>query len=119
MSATFSKAFAAALACLLYATPTSALWRLQCDGVSGNARIDPLVDPGVPSGHLHAIHGGSGKTHNNSSDSKPVLKFLQLSPSTLPPTTSSAAPAHPAKSPKTSLPTGPPRSTSKMAAQEH
>ena len=41
---------------------TYALWRLQCEGISGMARIDPLVSPGKASSHMHTIKGGSGKS---------------------------------------------------------
>ncbi|KAF1813861.1 hypothetical protein P152DRAFT_294870 [Eremomyces bilateralis CBS 781.70] len=37
----------------------SAFWRLECHGRSGVARIDPLVNPGTPASHAHAIHGGN------------------------------------------------------------
>ncbi|PLB51955.1 hypothetical protein P170DRAFT_422884 [Aspergillus steynii IBT 23096] len=36
-----------------------AFWRLPCRGRSGLARMDPLMDPGKPSNHVHAIHGAS------------------------------------------------------------
>ncbi|KAK4228784.1 hypothetical protein QBC38DRAFT_140897 [Podospora fimiseda] len=37
-----------------------AFWRLECRGQAGMSRIDPLVTPGAPSFHAHAIHGSSG-----------------------------------------------------------
>ncbi|EAQ90551.1 hypothetical protein CHGG_02486 [Chaetomium globosum CBS 148.51] len=37
-----------------------AFWRMECRGQVGLARLDPLIDPGVPSKHAHAIHGSSG-----------------------------------------------------------
>ncbi|KAI9852480.1 MAG: hypothetical protein M1838_000574 [Thelocarpon superellum] len=40
-------------------TTVDGFWRLPCQGRSGLARIDPLISPGVPSSHAHAIHGGS------------------------------------------------------------
>ncbi|RHZ60408.1 hypothetical protein CDV55_106896 [Aspergillus turcosus] len=39
---------------------TDAFWRLPCRGRSGLARIDPLMDPGKPSSHVHAVHGSGG-----------------------------------------------------------
>ncbi|EAW14810.1 DUF1996 domain-containing protein [Aspergillus clavatus NRRL 1] len=36
---------------------TDAFWRLPCRGRSGLARIDPLMDPGRPSSHVHTVHG--------------------------------------------------------------
>ncbi|ERS95148.1 WSC domain-containing protein [Sporothrix schenckii 1099-18] len=41
-------------------TPALAFWRMECRGVAGNARIDPLISPGGPSSHLHAIMGSGG-----------------------------------------------------------
>ncbi|KAL1839072.1 hypothetical protein VTJ49DRAFT_1902 [Mycothermus thermophilus] len=37
-----------------------AFWRMECRGRVGLARLDPLVDPGTLSQHVHAIHGSSG-----------------------------------------------------------
>ncbi|KAL2266437.1 hypothetical protein VTJ83DRAFT_5789 [Remersonia thermophila] len=37
-----------------------AFWRMECRGRVGLARIDPLVDPGTLSHHVHSIHGSSG-----------------------------------------------------------
>ena len=55
------KAFAAGV--LLNAvTGVSALWRMECHGRTGLARIDPLIDPDRPSTHVHALHGSSGKS---------------------------------------------------------
>ncbi|OOO11807.1 protein of unknown function DUF1996-containing protein [Aspergillus oryzae] len=34
-----------------------AFWRLPCRGRAGLARLDPLMDPGKDSYHVHAIHG--------------------------------------------------------------
>ena len=39
----------------------NAFWRLECDGSVGLARIDPLMDFGSLSDHVHSIKGGSGK----------------------------------------------------------
>jgi hypothetical protein len=39
---------------------TDAFWRLPCRGRTGLARIDPLMDPGKPSSHVHAVHGSGG-----------------------------------------------------------
>ncbi|KAJ5980903.1 hypothetical protein N7481_008201 [Penicillium waksmanii] len=35
-----------------------AFWRLPCRGRTGVARLDPIVDPGEVSSHVHVIHGG-------------------------------------------------------------
>lgn len=37
-----------------------AFWRLPCRGRAGAARMDPMMDPGEPSYHVHAVHGSSG-----------------------------------------------------------
>ncbi|KAL2010654.1 hypothetical protein VTN00DRAFT_6461 [Thermoascus crustaceus] len=52
-----SAALAAALT--LYSGSAEAFWRLPCRGQAGVARMDPLVQPGVPSDHAHVIHGAS------------------------------------------------------------
>lgn len=39
----------------------NAFWRLECGGSVGLARIDPLMDFGTLSDHVHSIKGGSGK----------------------------------------------------------
>ncbi|GAB7351152.1 hypothetical protein MBLNU459_g1605t1 [Dothideomycetes sp. NU459] len=36
-----------------------AFWRLPCRSRTGLARIDPIMDSGVVSDHVHAIHGGN------------------------------------------------------------
>jgi hypothetical protein len=38
----------------------SAFWRMECPGRVGLARIDPIINPGGFSTHVHAIHGSSG-----------------------------------------------------------
>ncbi|KAI9813477.1 MAG: hypothetical protein M1827_004153 [Pycnora praestabilis] len=40
--------------------PASAFWRMPCPGVLVTERADPIIDPGVPSGHVHLIAGGNG-----------------------------------------------------------
>lgn len=44
---------------LALAAGADAFWRLPCRARTGLARIDPLVNPGKPSEHAHAIHGGA------------------------------------------------------------
>lgn len=54
--------YAAAAAALAFSIPAAnAFWRLECDGSVGMARIDPLMDFGGLSDHVHTIKGGSGK----------------------------------------------------------
>ena len=38
-----------------------AFWRLPCRGRAGAARIDPIMDPGTASYHVHAVHGSGSK----------------------------------------------------------
>ncbi|PLN77645.1 hypothetical protein BDW42DRAFT_155499 [Aspergillus taichungensis] len=48
-----------------------AFWRLPCRGRSGLARMDPLMDPGEPSYHVHAVHGSGAFSMSSDAD---VLK---------------------------------------------
>lgn len=50
-----------AILLLLQFLSADAFWRLLCDGSVGLARIDPLVNLGKVSEHVHTIKGGSGK----------------------------------------------------------
>ena len=43
-------------------------WRLQCEGIAGLGRIDPLVNPGKPSAHLHTIKGSGGFSFTSTAD---------------------------------------------------
>ena len=52
---------AKAIFLLLNVGSTNAFWRLECPGSLGLARIDPLMDFGTLSDHVHTIKGGSGK----------------------------------------------------------
>ncbi|KAI1135198.1 hypothetical protein F5Y05DRAFT_184629 [Hypoxylon sp. FL0543] len=38
----------------------AAFWRMECRGRTGLARIDPIMDAGVVSPHIHTVHGSSG-----------------------------------------------------------
>lgn len=40
----------------------NAFWRMECPGRVGLARMDPIINPGEVSGHVHAIHGSSGES---------------------------------------------------------
>lgn len=57
-----SKVIAAAAVAFLGA-PASAFWRMECRGVAGQARIDPLMQPGTVGKHVHEIFGSGGKFH--------------------------------------------------------
>ena len=45
----------------LHACVVNAFWRLLCDGSIALARIDPLLNYGGVSDHVHSIKGGSGE----------------------------------------------------------
>lgn len=48
---------------LLFQTAViDAFWRMPCRSRTGLARIDPIMDPGAISDHVHAIHGGGSKS---------------------------------------------------------
>ncbi|KAI1414345.1 hypothetical protein F5Y13DRAFT_188452 [Hypoxylon sp. FL1857] len=38
----------------------AAFWRMECRGRTGLARMDPIMDAGVISPHIHTVHGSSG-----------------------------------------------------------
>ena len=38
-------------------------WRLECEGSTGLARLDPLMSYNAIGLHVHSIKGGSGKSH--------------------------------------------------------
>ena len=42
-----------------FTSGVDAFWRLPCQSRSGLGRIDPIVDHGDVSAHVHAIHGGN------------------------------------------------------------
>jgi hypothetical protein len=46
----------------LLVSSVSAFWRMPCRSQTGHGRIDPIVDPGDISAHVHTIHGGGGKS---------------------------------------------------------
>lgn len=49
---------AVAVALSTLVDPAAAFWRLPCQGRLAVARMDPIVNPGDVSAHIHAIHGG-------------------------------------------------------------
>lgn len=62
----------AATAVAILGAPASAFWRMECRGVAGQARIDPLMSPGSVASHVHEVFGSSGKFDE-------TLRSLQLS----------------------------------------
>ncbi len=50
------------LSALLFylAAPVAAFFRLPCTSPLVRDRVDPIVNPGAVSGHLHTIMGGNG-----------------------------------------------------------
>lgn len=55
-----NKQILAFLSAALLGGQASAFWRMECRGVSGQARIDPIVNPGVTATHAHEIFGSGG-----------------------------------------------------------
>ncbi|KAH9986130.1 hypothetical protein BJV77DRAFT_1030084 [Russula vinacea] len=53
---------------LLLIPPANAFWRLQCSQPVLNSRVDPIVDPGKPSGHSHTIMGSNAIGFNTTFD---------------------------------------------------
>ncbi|KAH9978299.1 hypothetical protein BJV74DRAFT_780833 [Russula compacta] len=49
---------------LLLAPATNAFWRLPCQQPVLDARVDPIIDPGGPSGHVHTIMGSNAIGYN-------------------------------------------------------
>jgi hypothetical protein len=49
----------AAVAAAATTSRTFAVLRFQSDGFMTEGRVDPVVSPGVASGHMHGIMGGS------------------------------------------------------------
>jgi hypothetical protein len=49
------------LGLVLFTPQVTAFWRLQCEGIAGISRIDPIISPGKVSAHAHSIKGASGK----------------------------------------------------------
>ncbi|KAK3696339.1 hypothetical protein LTR37_018004 [Vermiconidia calcicola] len=47
-------------AALAFVGSVSAFWRMPCRFQTGIGRIDPIVDPGAVSAHVHTITGSSG-----------------------------------------------------------
>lgn len=58
MLSKFASLSAAAVALSALVDPAAAFWRLPCQGRLAVARMDPIVNPGEVSPHIHAIHGG-------------------------------------------------------------
>jgi len=54
------KAFATTVTAITLAGQAAAFWRMPCRSQTGIGRMDPLVDPGAISDHVHTIHGGGG-----------------------------------------------------------
>ena len=51
---------AAASSLAAFAAPAQAFWRMPCPGRLMTERVDPIVNPGTMSGHVHTIAGGNG-----------------------------------------------------------
>ena len=70
------------IAILAAIQPAVAFWRLQCFGVVGIARVDPLVNPNELAAHVHTIKGGNGKTTLTSHRSN-LREFISIKPGTI------------------------------------
>ena len=57
--------FTVTVALALLETPVEAFWRLECEGISGLARMDPLMAYDAIGDHVHSIKGASGKLPPN------------------------------------------------------
>lgn len=51
-----------------FAGMADAFWRLPCRGRTTLARLDPLMDPGEPSYHVHSVHGSSAFSMDSDGD---------------------------------------------------
>lgn len=49
----------------LTVVPVNAFWRMECAGQATFARVDPIMSPGKPSHHVHALHGSAGLSHTS------------------------------------------------------
>lgn len=54
-----ASALSLAVSALTLAGSADAFWRLPCRGRTGVGRLDPIMDPGKVSDHVHVIHGGN------------------------------------------------------------
>lgn len=48
-------------AAAVLAGSVSAFWRMECHHQTGYGRMDPIMDYGEISGHVHAFTGSNGK----------------------------------------------------------
>ncbi|KUI61089.1 hypothetical protein VP1G_08259 [Cytospora mali] len=64
-----NKQILAFISAALLGGQASAFWRMECRGVSGQARIDPIVNPGTVGEHAHEIFGSGGFAETASYDS--------------------------------------------------
>ncbi|KAJ2902906.1 glyoxal oxidase precursor [Zalerion maritima] len=50
------------------ATTVNGFWRMECPGMTGLARVDPLVSPGEASTHVHALFGAGNLGFDSTAD---------------------------------------------------
>ncbi|KAF4551144.1 Hypothetical protein D9617_14g076000 [Elsinoe fawcettii] len=55
----FNNVVSTAISLAALAAPADAFWRMQCPGRIMTSRMDPIVNPGAISGHVHTISGGN------------------------------------------------------------
>ncbi|PNS17632.1 WSC domain-containing protein 2 [Sphaceloma murrayae] len=55
----FNNLVSAGISLAALAAPADAFWRMSCPGRIMTSRMDPIVNPGAISGHVHTISGGN------------------------------------------------------------
>ncbi|KAI6881742.1 hypothetical protein KC360_g6420 [Hortaea werneckii] len=58
---------AAVIALTTFVSSASAFWRMPCRSVTGRGRMDPIVNPGEISAHVHTFHGSGNIGMNTTS----------------------------------------------------
>lgn len=53
----------ATISALALVTSVNAFWRMPCRSQTGVGRLDPIMDPGEISDHVHTISGGGGMSN--------------------------------------------------------
>ena len=101
-----ASALSLAVSALSLAGSADAFWRLPCRGRSGVGRLDPIMDPGKVSDHVHVIHGGSSTFFDIDIMPWPLLTIIQTLALTTPLRTLSTLTAPHVPLLRTSLPTG-------------
>lgn len=72
------KVWQAASAAVALAGSVSAFWRMECHHQTGYGRMDPIVDHGQISGHVHAFTGSSGRSLTCTPSARAVTHVRQV-----------------------------------------